>query len=75
MTNAGRVRVGEVPRRSPDEIEALLAICIKLARGLHEAHAAGIIHRDIHPGNIMIRENGEPVIIDFGLAHVDHANR
>ncbi|HGY91482.1 MAG TPA: hypothetical protein ENK43_09950 [Planctomycetes bacterium] len=39
-----------------------------VARALHVAHEAGVIHRDIKPGNIMIRMTGEPVILDFGLA-------
>ena len=41
---------------------------IQIALGLHAAHAEGVIHRDIKPGNIMIRSDGSPVIIDFGIA-------
>jgi serine/threonine protein kinase/Flp pilus assembly protein TadD len=43
-------------------------IIAKAARAMHVAHAAGIIHRDIKPGNIMIGHDDEPVILDFGLA-------
>lgn len=39
-----------------------------LARALHVAHEAGIAHRDIKPGNVMVTPDGEPVILDFGLA-------
>jgi serine/threonine protein kinase/formylglycine-generating enzyme required for sulfatase activity len=38
------------------------------ARALHAAHEAGVIHRDVKPGNIMITPDGDPVILDFGLA-------
>ncbi len=41
---------------------------LQLADGLHAAHAEGVIHRDIKPGNIMVRPDGTPVIIDFGIA-------
>jgi hypothetical protein len=41
----------------------------KLALALHEAHKRNVIHRDLKPANIMIDQRGEPVIMDFGLAH------
>ncbi len=43
-------------------------LCVKLADALHEAHEAGVIHRDLKPGNIMVDRHGEPCITDFGLA-------
>ena len=42
----------------------------KVALALHSAHGKGIIHRDIKPSNIMIAVNGEPKIMDFGLAKI-----
>ncbi|HEC12124.1 MAG TPA: serine/threonine protein kinase [Acidiferrobacteraceae bacterium] len=39
-----------------------------LLNGLNELHAHKILHRDIKPANIYIRENGDPVLLDFGSA-------
>src|SRR5436309_5797542 len=44
------------------------AIVRKLALALHEAHQKGVIHRDLKPGNVMMNQRGEPVVMDFGLA-------
>jgi len=39
-----------------------------ISRGLAAAHEAGIVHRDVKPGNIMITSEGVPKVLDFGLA-------
>jgi Tol biopolymer transport system component/predicted Ser/Thr protein kinase len=46
----------------------IAAIVRKLALALDVAHQKGIIHRDLKPANIMINKQGEPIIMDFGLA-------
>ncbi len=40
----------------------------KVARALHFAHGHGIVHRDVKPENVVVREDGEPQVMDFGLA-------
>ena len=49
-----------------------------LAEGLAEAltaiHVAGVVHRDLKPGNVML-DGDNPVIIDFGIAHIQDATR
>lgn len=57
-----------VRRSTRDRLERVVTILEKAARAVHEAHEAGIVHRDIKPGNIMLTPSGEPVVLDFGLA-------
>jgi serine/threonine protein kinase len=52
----------------------MLRILADVALGLHAAHQSGIIHRDVKPANVLIREDLSPVVIDFGLAR-DLQNR
>jgi len=56
-------------------IKQILDIVMQLCDGLHEAHAQGVVHRDIKPGNILIETNGHVKILDFGLAKLKEAGR
>ena len=52
-------------RNKPRECVRLMA---KVARAIAYAHGKGVLHRDLQPGNILLDENGEPMVSDFGLA-------
>jgi len=56
------------PHPPPVEQSAVLAIAIPLLDGLDVIHRTGYLHRDIKPGNVFIREDGSPVLLDFGSA-------
>ncbi len=43
-------------------------LLIKVASALEALHTAGVVHRDLKPENILVKPNGDPVLIDFGIA-------
>jgi serine/threonine protein kinase/cytochrome c-type biogenesis protein CcmH/NrfG len=67
-------QLDEVVRHSPMSIRQSAELVAKVARTVHYAHEHGILHRDIKPGNILLDQNGEPHLTDFGLARLVEAD-
>jgi serine/threonine protein kinase len=57
--------------RAERDIDRILEVFIEAGRGLAAAHAAGLVHRDFKPDNVLIGDDGRVRVTDFGLAR-DH---
>jgi serine/threonine protein kinase len=51
-------------------IDQVVSIMYKCAKALHYAHSRGVVHRDIKPSNILLTQEGDVRIVDFGIALV-----
>jgi len=71
MDYIGGRRLDEYLSRSREEpLEAPLRLFEKICIAVNAAHLRGVIHRDVKPANIRIDTNGEPIVVDFGLAKI-----
>ena len=54
--------------RGPLGEEEVLKLLGPVAAALDYAHSQGVVHRDVKPGNVMVRKDGTPFVLDFGIA-------
>jgi tetratricopeptide (TPR) repeat protein len=55
--------------QGPLPLREAVRIGVEVAKGLAHAHAQGVFHRDLKPGNVFLCEGGQVKVLDFGLAH------
>ncbi len=63
--------LGDFIPREQSTKERIIKIFLKLLDAVGYAHSKGLIHRDIKPSNILIKENDEPILLDFGISKTD----
>ena len=56
-------------------VQAVAWIVARLAEGLQHAHERGVLHRDIKPSNVLLGADGQPMLLDFNLAHESEHRR
>ncbi|NYJ03010.1 hypothetical protein HNR19_003708 [Nocardioides thalensis] len=70
--------LGSLLKQGPLTAKLALMVCAQIARGLGDAHRRGVIHRDVKPGNVLLREPGTPemhaYVCDFGIAQTDSSD-
>ena len=64
-----------ITANAPMPAEQAIALFLQIADGMAYVHENGVIHRDLKPENIIIKKDGQPVIMDFGLALTKGAHR
>ncbi|MCB1630111.1 MAG: serine/threonine protein kinase, partial [Xanthomonadales bacterium] len=67
---ADAVPITEYVRRHELGLEAALRLMVDVCRGVHAGHVRGVIHRDLKPGNVLVGSDGQPKVIDFGIARL-----
>jgi serine/threonine protein kinase len=58
-----RLQRGRVP------VTEAVRISVQVAKGLAHAHAQGVVHRDLTPGNVFLCDDGQVKVLDLGMAH------
>lgn len=64
----GETLAAAISRDGTPSVEASVDVARQIARALAAAHDAGVVHRDVKPGNVMLTVDGRVKVVDFGIA-------
>ena len=64
----------EYARRNSLDNSQRLELLVRIAAAVHYAHQRGVVHRDLKPANILVSRDGQPKILDFGVARLTDAD-
>ena len=72
MEHIEGARLHEWVQRAPVAADEIARLGSSLALALHEIHLQDVVHLDLKPTNVLYRQDGHAVLVDFGLAHHSH---
>jgi serine/threonine protein kinase/TolB-like protein len=61
--------LAEWSAQGPLPLREAVRIAVEVSRGVAHAHAHGVVHRDLSPGNVFLCDDGQVKVLDFGMAH------
>jgi len=68
------VHLDEYVHSVASDLDAKLSVFERVCRAVADAHAAGVVHRDLKPRNIVVDDEGQPHILDFGICSLEPAD-